>query len=341
MVTDLITGIVYSECSDDSSALTKMFCVPYDLSEEIKKQIKKKMDSLLIDKQSFIPESLIVDFPSLNLKALVKFLRWEDDSCPDGWARTFITLVFKEVDDLIFYKYKEDIDEIFKKIEQEIVNVSKVSKESISLKLKEFNEKIVDLLEKLRAKELSIEKPSPMPKPEEEGEVYVKKVIVLGDAAVGKTSLILKFTDKAFKREYIPTLGVNISEKMIIKQNNIIRLMLWDLGGQQRFEAIRRNAYAGAEGVIYVFDLTNPKTLLDLTNWQKELKKNLKKEKKSVSLLVGNKSDMIKERKVTQEEIDEFSKKNQLKYYETSALNGTNVEKAFKELADQLVKTNA
>ncbi len=110
-----------------------------------------------------------------------------------------------------------------------------ITPENINAELKSFNSRIVTLLESLRTKEMQREQetqPSEV-KPEE---VYIKKIVVAGDASVGKTSLILTFTDKAFTRQYIPTLGVNICEKLVIIGKDMVRMMLWDLAGQEKFE---------------------------------------------------------------------------------------------------------
>ncbi len=337
MVKDLITGLVYTDIGGEFSEKSPLICVPYDLSQEILTQVRKRLIPLSRDEITAIPESLIIEFPSVELKAIVRFIRWEDPRQPEGIGRAFITLLFKEGDDIIFYKYKDDIDRIFNEIQKKLVEVSKIDPNNINAELKAFNSKLITLFETLRVKEMQREKetqPSDV-KPEE---IYIKKIVVAGDASVGKTSLILRFTDRAFSRHYIPTLGVNICEKLVFIGKDIVRMMLWDLAGQEKFEQFRRNSYAGSEATIFVFDLTNPKSFQNLEKWYKEAKKNQKTPSKIVGIILGNKSDLTKDRKVKKEDIDVFSKKYNLNYYETSALTGDNVETAFLTLAQALTE---
>ena len=82
-----------------------------------------------------------------------------------------------------------------------------------------------------------------------------KPLFLEGEPGVGKTSVILRFTDRAFKRTYLPTMGVNISEKIISHENDIVEYILWDVAGQAKFQLMRKHFYEGADAQILVFKL--------------------------------------------------------------------------------------
>lgn len=181
-----------------------------------------------------------------------------------------------------------------------------------------------------------------------ESEIYVQersedeiiyKVIVVGDPAIGKTSLIKKYVQHQFEGEYLPTVGVSISKEPVILdvggKKITVNLMLWDLAGQPQFHLLHKVYFNGADGVVLGFDLTRTHTYENTKNWHSELVKNGLTAKAMV--LVGNKSDLVDERKVSAAHIDH--RKEQLgipDYIETSALTGHNVEDLFITIAKRI-----
>ncbi|MCK4780342.1 MAG: GTP-binding protein, partial [Candidatus Lokiarchaeota archaeon] len=144
----------------------------------------------------------------------------------------------------------------------------------------------------------------------------------------------------AFIRTYIPTLGVSISEKNIKVNNDYVNLILWDIAGQSKFEIMRRHFYKGSEAVILIFDLTNLKSFESIPNWYNDVIKNLKMQNEElIGFILGNKEDLLDERKVSVEQANEIAKKLNLEYLETSALTGKNVEESFYKLAKALIKS--
>ncbi len=178
-------------------------------------------------------------------------------------------------------------------------------------------------------------------KEREPGEI-IYKVIVIGDPAVGKTSLIRKFVKKQFEKDYLPTVGVSISKEVIEMEIEgkkvIINLLLWDLAGQPQFYLLHKVYYNGANGVILGFDLTRTHTYSNLKNWHKELVKDGLID--LLMLLVGNKSDLKDERKVGMAHIDHMKEfLNITDYIETSALTGQNVGTLFKTIAKRIYES--
>ncbi|MHA1786035.1 MAG: Rab family GTPase [Candidatus Helarchaeota archaeon] len=161
---------------------------------------------------------------------------------------------------------------------------------------------------------------------------YKFKVVLIGDYGTGKTSLLRRFVENKFEKDYLSTLGVNVLNKEYVTPNgNIIELLLWDVAGQEVFKHARAKFYQGAQGIVVVYDVTRPNTFQNLGKWLEELKDFSITSK----ILVGNKIDLVKE--VQTEDGEQFAKENGMKFLETSALENTNVNEAFKTLAMDIV----
>lgn len=174
----------------------------------------------------------------------------------------------------------------------------------------------------------------------EEAKEYVFKITILGDSAVGKTSLINQFVEGSFEEDYKPTLGANIVRKDVnIDDTNLkVRLIMWDLAGQEKYNVIRSMYFQGCVGALVVYDITRHQTFDNVeSKWLKDFKKYVKKE--GAYILIGNKIDLEDRRLVTEEEGKSLAKKIQATdFIETSAKFGENVEKAFKNLVFQILR---
>ncbi|MHA1819863.1 MAG: Rab family GTPase [Promethearchaeota archaeon] len=172
----------------------------------------------------------------------------------------------------------------------------------------------------------------------ESGEI-VYKVICIGDGGVGKTSLLRKYVKKQFEQQYLPTVGVNISKQPLKYKDNgkevDINLMFWDIAGQPQFYLLHKVYYNGANGVLLMFDLTQRHTFYNIKNWFNELVKyNLKD---IPIILIGNKLDLKKERKIIQPMAESMMDQLGISvYYETSALDGTNVDEVFEKITKMM-----
>jgi small GTP-binding protein len=164
---------------------------------------------------------------------------------------------------------------------------------------------------------------------------YLFKSIVVGDGGVGKTALTLRFSKGFFTEDYKMTIGVDFHVKTIsidtLEETIKCKLQLWDTGGQERFSSIRPMYYRGSLGAVLVFDLTNYASFEHLPQWIEEVRANIKSE--IPLLLVGNKSDLIDQRAVSTEEINNFTRDFNLYYMETSAKTGDGVGDCFYILA--------
>jgi small GTP-binding protein len=345
MPTDIIKAIVYTELNEGSGP-SPVLWNPLDLSEKLRMSVAIKSITMLTTDQGVVPKSaVIMPFPSFNLKGIVKYIERETDSFKGGTALSTITLLFNEADDLIFYKYIDYLESAFADSAERIVDLkcNGAMTDDIFYEITKLNLIISEILNDLQKKEKSTLEAEAFPEDdieEESAVVYNFKVVVCGDPGVGKTSTILRFTDDAFARTYIPTLGVNISEKNVEINNLKVKLILWDIAGQIKFEAMRRHFYKGAEAVIFIFDLTNRKSFESISNWYKDVERNIIHiEDDIIGFILGNKEDLSDQRTITFEESSLNANNLNLEYVETSALTGKNVEEIFFKLTETLLKS--
>ena len=163
---------------------------------------------------------------------------------------------------------------------------------------------------------------------------FLYKIVTVGSSAVGKTSIILRYTTGKFREYYTPTLGADFSIKNMEFDENKVRLQIWDLGSQDFLEAVRSGYYQGAKGVIFMYDVTRPETLQELWDWKKEADAHLKG---VVYMIVGNKTDLEKERQVSPEEGAKFAKSFLADYYETSVKLNAGVDDTFTTIAKKII----
>lgn len=168
--------------------------------------------------------------------------------------------------------------------------------------------------------------------------VFSKKVCLLGDFSVGKTSLVRRFVYDRFDDKYISTIGVKVSRKTIVVPYHDdvadVTLMLWDLAGSEEFTKVRASYLRGSAGAILVCDLTRSDTLQQLTSYVEDLQ--------SVSpnaqlILAANKSDLMSQHQITIDQVSKMAEQIGAPFYVTSAKQGDEVENVFRHLARQLV----
>ena len=160
-------------------------------------------------------------------------------------------------------------------------------------------------------------------------EMYKFKVTLFGPGGVGKTSLLIRYIKDYFNPDLKQTIGSNFLIKDVDIENINVRLLLWDIGGQEQFLPLRQIYFKGSDAAFGVFDITNPQSLLKLPGWVSSIKKTVKKSIPMV--MVGNKLDL--ERQVERSEAEDLASRINCIYLETSAKTGENVENAFEILA--------
>ena len=162
----------------------------------------------------------------------------------------------------------------------------------------------------------------------------VLKLLLLGDSSVGKTSILVKYINDKFDESSMSTIGVDYMDKIIDYNNFKIKLQIWDTSGEEKFRTITKNFYRNADGLLVVYDLTRKETYDHIKIWLNEAKEynsNIK------TILLGNKLDRANEREVSNKMATDYANKNNLKYLETSAKDGTNIKESFFAVIDLLL----
>ncbi|KAL3832010.1 hypothetical protein ACJMK2_023694 [Sinanodonta woodiana] len=163
------------------------------------------------------------------------------------------------------------------------------------------------------------------------------KILIIGESGVGKSSLLLRFTDDTFDPEQTATIGVDFKVKTLTVDGNGAKLAIWDTAGQERFRTLTPSYYRGAQGVILVYDVTSRQSFSKLDAWLNELE-TFSTKHEVIKMLVGNKIDMDK-REVSKEDGLRFARKHQMLFIEASAKTKEGVQCAFEELVEKIIQT--
>lgn len=163
------------------------------------------------------------------------------------------------------------------------------------------------------------------------------KILIIGESGVGKSSLLLRFTDDTFDIEQSATIGVDFKVKTITVDGNTVKLAIWDTAGQERFRTLTPSYYRGAQGVILVYDVTKRNTFAKLDMWLNELE-TYSTRTDIVKMLVGNKIDKEKV-EVSREDGLKFARRHAMLFIEASAKTRDGVQCAFEELVQKIVQT--
>ena len=162
----------------------------------------------------------------------------------------------------------------------------------------------------------------------------IYKIILVGDSGVGKTCLLSMYV-KGIIEQTIPTIAVEFCTKEIeLYDGTKIKVQLWDTAGEERFKSLAMTYYRKAYGILLLFDVTKKSSFMACKNYLEEVRIN--SDKKCVIYLVGNKIDLADEREITKEEAENFAKKENIKYIETSAVKNMKVNEAFTSLLNSI-----
>mmetsp|Transcript_419 Transcript_419/g.1148 ORF Transcript_419/g.1148 Transcript_419/m.1148 type:complete len:219 (+) Transcript_419:335-991(+) len=173
---------------------------------------------------------------------------------------------------------------------------------------------------------------------------YLIKLLLIGDSGVGKSCLLLRFSDDQFTSSFITTIGIDFKMKKMLIDNKWVKLQIWDTAGQERFRTITNAYYRGAMGILLVYDVTDESSFNNIRNWISNIQQNASESVNKI--LIGNKCDMDESKRVVsfargKALADEFG----LSFFETSAKNNVQVDDSFttlaREVKDRLVKESA
>ena len=163
------------------------------------------------------------------------------------------------------------------------------------------------------------------------------KVLILGDSTVGKTCFLVRYVDDSFDDSTLLSVGMDYRLKNVKTEDGTkVKLQIWDTCGQERYRSISKNYYKGANAIILVFSLIDKKSFESVENWINQIKEEASES--ILIILVGNKSDLIEKRVISYEEAEKLAKEFNINYFECSAKTGENINVAFNDLIEQMVK---
>jgi small GTP-binding protein len=152
------------------------------------------------------------------------------------------------------------------------------------------------------------------------------KIVIAGNGRVGKTSLVHRYVAGTFNRSYSVTIGADFATREVNMGNETVRLVLWDLAGQRRFQIVRDGFYRGARVVLLVFDITNRQSWKDMLLWEKEVAQRVPT---AQIVIIGNKVDLEQERVIAHHVAHRWARQHRYGYVETSCVTGAGVDDLF------------
>ena len=164
--------------------------------------------------------------------------------------------------------------------------------------------------------------------------LYLLKFIIIGDSAVGKSNMLLRYIHDRFNEDFHSTIGVEFGAKNIQIDGKVFRIQIWDTAGQETFRSITRAYYKNSVCAFVVYDISNRATFDNIKSWVEDCKRL--SPKTVLMVLVGNKIDLEERREVSYNEGSIFAQKNGMLFFECSAKTGNNVEKIFMESTQEI-----
>ena len=168
---------------------------------------------------------------------------------------------------------------------------------------------------------------------------YIFKLVLIGDTCVGKSCILVRFSDDIFDDNYVTTIGVDFRFKTMVVKNKVVKIQIWDTAGQERYRSITTAYYRGAAAIIICCDCTNRESFDNIKNWIEEISKYTDND--SVDKIVFlNKCDLNEERCIKKEEIEQSEKENGIKILEVSAKTGEGIDAGFEYIINKLIDKN-
>jgi Ras-related protein Rab-10 len=161
------------------------------------------------------------------------------------------------------------------------------------------------------------------------------KLLLIGDSGVGKTNILLRFSEDAFNSNSIATIGIDFKIKTIELRGKKIKLQIWDTAGQEQFLAITTSYYRAAMGIMLVYDITNASSFDNIAKWLRNIDEHADEDVER--MILGNKADMEDKREVSKEQGEGIAREHNITFLETSSKTNINIEKAFIELAEAIL----
>lgn len=163
------------------------------------------------------------------------------------------------------------------------------------------------------------------------------RLVLIGDSGVGKTALLLRYSDNVFNASFISTIGIDFRIKTIEVEGKRVKLQIWDTAGQDKFHSVAASYYRNAHGIMLLYDITSADSFMHISKWVNNISKNAPGEVKQI--LIGNKCDIPENKRVIEEERGrELARELDMPFLETSAKEGVNVDEAFEVVAKLIME---
>ena len=164
---------------------------------------------------------------------------------------------------------------------------------------------------------------------------HLLKLLLIGDSGVGKSNILLRYSDDSFTSSFITTIGIDFKIKNMTIADSKIKLQIWDTAGQERFRTITTAYYRGAMGILVVYDVTNEETFENVHNWLRQIDQNAGPN--VIRVLIGNKCDDEEMRQVSTQRGADMAKEFGIDFFETSAKLNINIGEAFGSISEDIV----
>ncbi|MBD3186845.1 GTP-binding protein [Candidatus Bathyarchaeota archaeon] len=337
-----VEGIVYSVFDEKLGPKPLCWSPPSIDPTLLDLASKKSMNLTFGIMEESTNDLAMLPLSSKKVKALVQVLKIRHHSFMGGFGERTISLLFPESEENLLYEHIQELKNAVNPVAENFLNNWSLDeeKELAFTFIKELHETVTAMLEDLQKVESVIKSENAFPPDLNSNETGTGnkiefKIIVCGEPQVGKTTLLLKFVDGAYRKTYIPSIGVNILEKIVNMGKYSIEFVLWDIAGEVKFSKIRQHFYDGAMAQLYVFDLTREHTLVKLADWYDDVQENIGSD--AVGIIAGNKKDLKARREVNEDTVKEFAESRGMQYITTSSLTGENVERTFQQLGRLLL----
>ena len=167
---------------------------------------------------------------------------------------------------------------------------------------------------------------------------YHFKILTLGESGVGKTSILLNYTENKFVKSHLATIGIDYKIKSLEINNHIIKIKIWDTAGQEKFRNLTSQYFINSNGIFIIFDLGDKMSFDKINEWMKQINYHLKSIEIPIVLL-GNKCDHHN-REINEKIIEDLCNFYKIKYFQTSALKNIGIEETFNYMINEIIKKN-
>lgn len=164
---------------------------------------------------------------------------------------------------------------------------------------------------------------------------YLFKLLLLGETQVGKTSILLRYTENKFFESQLATIGVDFKKKYVNRGNEVICNQIWDTCGQDRYNSVTKTFFKGSQAIVLVYSIDSKESFHKVNQWLEKIDQNASPN--VIKVLIANKCDLVDTRVVSYDQGKQLADENKMKFFEVSAFQNINIEKVFDILIDDLL----